>query len=211
MKTLYEILGTKPDASQAEIKAAFRSLAQKHHPDREGGSIEAFQEINAAYEVLSDEVRRKRYDKTGSTSEGPSLDTVATSVITEIFASIIENESFYGDIIVEAKKSVTEDLSRIKAFVKAQNKKLVKLTKLCNRVKASGENLFAMVLESKLKNIADGIADAEFKASVLDKAFELLATHNDESPTKPEIAMHKFNQGFINESMFEELIKRGRF
>jgi len=63
-KDYYEVLGVKKDASADEIKKAFRRLARKHHPDT-GGSEERFKEINEAYEVLSDEEKRKQYDQYG--------------------------------------------------------------------------------------------------------------------------------------------------
>lgn len=62
---LYEILGVPKTASQDEIKKAFKKLALKHHPDREGGNEEKFKEINAANEVLSDPEKRKIYDRFG--------------------------------------------------------------------------------------------------------------------------------------------------
>jgi len=64
----YAALGVARDASQDEIKRAYRKLAQKYHPDR-NKSAEAedkFKEINEAYEVLGDEEKRARYDALGS-------------------------------------------------------------------------------------------------------------------------------------------------
>jgi DnaJ family protein A protein 2 len=68
MKDLYEVLGVARDAGGDAIKAAYRKLALKHHPDK-GGDPEAFKEISKAYEVLSDDGRRKMYDITGSEEE----------------------------------------------------------------------------------------------------------------------------------------------
>ena len=58
----YEVLGVKRDASQDEIKKAFRKLAQKYHPDA-GGDPEKFKEVSEAYTTLSDEKKRKEYDQ----------------------------------------------------------------------------------------------------------------------------------------------------
>ena len=57
----YEILGIQKTASQEDIKRAYRKLASQHHPDK-GGDTAKFQEVQTAYETLSDPVRRQQYD-----------------------------------------------------------------------------------------------------------------------------------------------------
>jgi DnaJ-class molecular chaperone len=57
----YDILGVSQDASETEIKKAYRGLSLKHHPDR-GGDAERFKEVSEAYETLSDAGKRQQYD-----------------------------------------------------------------------------------------------------------------------------------------------------
>ncbi len=66
-KDYYEILGVPRNASQEEIKKAFRRLARKYHPDinKDPSAQEKFKEINEAYQVLSDPEKRKLYDTYG--------------------------------------------------------------------------------------------------------------------------------------------------
>lgn len=64
----YKTLGVPRNATQDEIKKAFRKLARQHHPDA-GGDEAKFKEINEAYEVLSDEKKRNLYDQYGTASE----------------------------------------------------------------------------------------------------------------------------------------------
>ncbi|HEY6179838.1 MAG TPA: DnaJ domain-containing protein, partial [Kofleriaceae bacterium] len=60
----YTVLGVSRDATETEIKRAFRELARKHHPDVSPGSNgEVFREINEAYAMLSDRDSRARYDR----------------------------------------------------------------------------------------------------------------------------------------------------
>lgn len=63
----YDVLGVERNASEDEIKAAFRKLARQYHPDvnKEPGAEEKFKEINEAYGVLSDREKRARYDRFG--------------------------------------------------------------------------------------------------------------------------------------------------
>ncbi|HTK59751.1 MAG TPA: molecular chaperone DnaJ [Candidatus Baltobacteraceae bacterium] len=66
-KDYYQILGLSKGASEADIKKAFRELAHKHHPDKEGGDEAKFKEINEAYQVLSNPQKKAQYDQYGQT------------------------------------------------------------------------------------------------------------------------------------------------
>ncbi len=68
----YETLGVSKDASADEIKKAFRKLAVKYHPDKEGGDETKFKEAGEAYEVLKDAQKRQRYDQFGHAGVGGS-------------------------------------------------------------------------------------------------------------------------------------------
>jgi molecular chaperone DnaJ len=79
-KTLYDTLGVAKNASQDEIKKAYRKLAREHHPDRNPGDTaaeERFKEVQTAYDVLGDEEKRKAYDRWGTQNGrvgGPNVD-----------------------------------------------------------------------------------------------------------------------------------------
>lgn len=73
-KDYYQILGVAKDATQADVKKAFRKLARVHHPDvaADKATAEAkFKEINEAYEVLGDPEKRKKYDTLGANWDQP--------------------------------------------------------------------------------------------------------------------------------------------
>lgn len=76
----YEILGVPRDASPDVIKAAYRALALRRHPDLNAGdprATEGFMRLQAAYETLENPLRRARYDLSRSMKERPSLPTPA--------------------------------------------------------------------------------------------------------------------------------------
>lgn len=73
-KDYYKILGVGRNATEDEIKKAYRNLAMKYHPDRNPGkekeANEKFKQINEAYEVLGDPEKRKQYDRFGTVGTG---------------------------------------------------------------------------------------------------------------------------------------------
>ena len=73
MKDLYEVLGVSRSSSDAEVKSAYRKLARKYHPDLnkdDKAAAEKFKEISAAYEILGDKDKRKKYDNNEIDADG---------------------------------------------------------------------------------------------------------------------------------------------
>ena len=72
----YEVLGFSKNASDGDIKKAYRNLAKKYHPDMNPGDKEAevkFKEVNEAYSVLSDSEKKTRYDQYGFAGVDPNM------------------------------------------------------------------------------------------------------------------------------------------
>jgi len=85
----YDVLGVPTDASEADIKKAFRKLASQHHPDK-GGDTNKFQQIQEAYEVLGDSNRRHEYDhppRQGFSGNFHEHQTFADDVFAQMFGA----------------------------------------------------------------------------------------------------------------------------
>ncbi|MFB6351489.1 MAG: DnaJ domain-containing protein [Bradymonadaceae bacterium] len=97
----YDVLGVSRDADQSDIKAAYRRLALRYHPDHNPGdeaSEEAFKEVSWAYEILSDPKTRRRYDRggLGATDGGISPGDFSVQQGVEAFSEFIQ---IFGDFM----------------------------------------------------------------------------------------------------------------
>jgi molecular chaperone DnaJ len=92
-RDLYEVLGVTAQATEADLKKAFRSLAMQYHPDRNPGDKQAeerFREASEAYAVLSDPDKRAHYDRFG-TAPGTGSDSGFDAGFGSLFEDIFEN------------------------------------------------------------------------------------------------------------------------
>lgn len=115
----YEILGVPRNATEEEIKKAYRKLALKYHPDRNPGdksAEEKFKEIGEAYEVLSDPQKRAAYDQYGHAAFDPRMRAGATAGGSaggfggfhdpfDIFREVFGNSGLFGDLFGDAYES----------------------------------------------------------------------------------------------------------
>ncbi len=115
-KDYYDILGLKKDATEADIKKAYRKLALSHHPDRvapekKKDAEEKFKEVSEAYAVLSDAKKRQTYDQYGHAGIDQNF-TQEDIFRNADFSSIFENMGFGGDIFEDIFGSFGSDAGR---------------------------------------------------------------------------------------------------
>ncbi len=97
----YEVLGIGKNATDAEIKSAYRKLAKKYHPDLNPGDKDAeekFKEVNEANDVLSDPDKRKRYDQFGFAGVDPTMGPAspAAATVAALAASAVPAASIWA-------------------------------------------------------------------------------------------------------------------
>lgn len=98
-KDFYAVLGVSKDASDADIKKAYRKLARKYHPDHNQGDTAAesrFKEIGEAYAVLSDAQQRQQYDAIRSMGGGGRFTGGAGGGFEDVFSSMFGHGQGYG-------------------------------------------------------------------------------------------------------------------
>jgi molecular chaperone DnaJ len=108
MRDYYEVLGVDRTCDDAGLKSAFRKLAMKHHPDKNGGSAEAtaqFKEINEAYTILSDPQKRAAYDRfghAGVNGQGPGGPGGGFADVHDIFNDVFGD--VFGDMFGRSQR-----------------------------------------------------------------------------------------------------------
>lgn len=180
-RSLYDDLGVAPDATEAEIRAAYRQRAKTAHPDT-GGSREAFDRISLAHEVLTDATRRARYDADGTTGERrDTSEEEAMTVVAMIVAQAIGKArdprieplmSYIDDIIRETREPGIAELLRLE-------KRARHWEKLEDRFKAKEEDaigldIVANVIQRQREENDRAIAEVKRKIGIVERAAEIL-------------------------------------
>lgn len=112
MADLYAILGVEKDADAPAIKRAYRKLVKEHHPDK-GGDAAIFQQVQGAWEVLSDPERKQRYDETGDagdlTQRANQDRAAALSLVAQLVVQALDR---YDAKVSDMRKHLCEAIER---------------------------------------------------------------------------------------------------
>ena len=136
----YEILEVDKSATEIEIKQAYRRKSRECHPDR-GGSDEAMQEVNRAYEVLSDPEKRAEYDQTGAVSNEPPIEARATQIIIQVYMEALQRAQYDQGVDYDqtVKEAISQKLNKANIDRSQVNKVLPRIEKTLAR--AHGDQL----------------------------------------------------------------------
>ncbi len=181
----YEALDVDKDASEEEIKDAFRRKAKRHHPDK-GGSEKEFNKVSEAYAILSDPYKRDQYDKTGNSdtmSEESRILLAVMSRLAGVFGSIVDNLGpmiFRTDVKSEMSRTIVETRKRFSIRKKAAEQKLRHYGRVRKRIgfKREKRNVFTDVLDEKIKGCHREAAECSFEVKVGNKMLQIIRDFN---------------------------------
>ena len=200
MNNLYDSLGVPKDASADAIRAAYRKKAQAHHPDK-GGDVAKFQAIQTAYDVLSDDDRRARYDTTGETEQRPSTEGQARMYVATLLNAVMQGQADVRttDILAVMRNQLAIDRSRVEAekvrlggFVSRRQEALKRIT----------QGMLSDMLDAEIKRLEGMVAQCNAQHGVFDAAEKLLEGQTYRSdPKAPPVGDHMF----VNPGIFISL------
>lgn len=184
MKSLYEILGVSADASNADIKKAYRNLAKQHHPDK-GGEEAAFREIAQAYLVLSDPHQRDLYDRYGITSPADEWNQHVMQEVTLLLYAALKKMrnpvKHVTDNVSNGIEGMRHTQRQTKAAIDLITRKLEKL-----RHKGQGENHLHRSLTDMLSKEQTTIDACNHQIAVGESMLAILKDYEfEEDPTDP--------------------------
>ncbi len=158
--SLYDNLGVSPEASKDEIKSAYRYKAKKAHPDK-GGDKKEFGILAKAYGILSDSIKRKRYDESGIEDDISTTEKEAQILLKNMFDDIIAKyleKATTTDVMKLLRESVIATLQGIEQKKKDSIEKKKALEKILKRIIHKDEhNILSLSVKQKISSEQDSI------------------------------------------------------
>lgn len=185
MNDPYETLGLPRDATRDQVKRAYKSLSHRCHPDCKTPDEAKFREVNEAYEVLQDPVRRAHYDSTGET--GPITDHRAKvdEYLRKLFYDSVNQlkrgVSISRDIIQASKDDVGAAIEEIERNLASTVVAIEALEMAQGRVQCDGDNLFDAILEAEIASMRQGIDGGSKQIELLKAVYDELGKYRDRS------------------------------
>lgn len=172
----YDTLGVAADASEADIKQAWRRKSSAAHPDREGGSDALQAAVNKAYEVLGDAERRKNYDECGADELMEPIDVKAREALLVVFMTIVQGATEAMDLVELTEKALIGHRGDHQQEISKANAELRKLRIRARKVrrKTDGENFLVAAMEQRIAQVVETQNRNIEQCQIIDRALELL-------------------------------------
>lgn len=189
----YAELGVDRDASDDQIKKAFRRKSKKAHPDH-GGTADEFVRLKKAHLVLSDADRRKKFDETGDVDEAAigTVESRAMGVISEIISMMLvaDRDPCSMDLVSVMIDYLQQQIGRIDADVVALKSRLARAKKVSAKFKrkGKGDNLLERMTSAKATEIERGIDEFKKKREPFATALTIVREYDFVADVAPQTA-----------------------
>ena len=176
-KDYYGTLGVSKDADADEIRKAYRSEAQKAHPDREGGNEGKFKEIQCAYDVLSDADKRSQHDRGEEVGKRTiTLEEKAVTRLMQVFTQSLEGADDHFDLTITVRSKIEVHISSLDENKGKAEEHITRMHHLQGRVshKGEGTDLFHSLTEQRIGAARDALSKLDEEGKVLARVLQLL-------------------------------------
>lgn len=202
MNNLYDVLGVPKTATADEIKKAYRTLAQKWHPDKGNDDGTIFKGVQEAYDVLSDEVKRAEYDTTGQSIKGPSIRDQANAELAQMATHFVKSPNIdlvCGNLIQQMELFIGSKLNEVDSQRASVLNTINRLETAMERTSAKdGQNMLASVLAHSIKEGQRVIAQLDKQQNIFEEMITLLENYEYRADPEPVVIQ---NPGY-NSSWF---------
>lgn len=191
----YNILDLPSSATNEEIKQKYRSLAQQHHPDK-GGDPEKFKEINLAYSILIDPVRRKIYDETGIWEQEPNFKEESLGLICEKLGQFLWNMNVdFENLVVLLKNHFVNQIPSIDQQILATEQTIRNFERALKRMKkkSGGENFLKNFIQLQIDQQKNRLKQLEYDLKLHNTIVEMLEDY-EYGDEQFEMLVHVFTQ-----------------
>ncbi|WP_372809338.1 J domain-containing protein [Litorivivens sp.] len=180
----YDVLGISKEATQGDIKAAYKQAAQRAHPDKkEGGDATEYILIQEAYAILSDPQAKAHYDKTGETAGNTR--TVVEQRLVTLFAYLLDESCDSGNLVHAAERAMSASNQSFVALLRKSEARLIRLRSLRTRVAAQARNLFTELIDGRIEEEIANIANYERELDINNAVVDMLADYSDNQGLPP--------------------------
>jgi len=188
---LYNVLGVETDASQEDIKRAYRRASMQHHPDK-GGDEREFAKIALAYNILSDPGSRERYDFNGlfkGQEEQDMVKHMAINRMMHLMNNVVESNRKTGadlltlniiEMVIDVAKNVYTECQNQIAEIQNAIENIKMMGKKCV-FKGEGENIFELVIEEQLKGMERQIEQQRVELDIARQIVDFLKDYDYEA------------------------------
>jgi curved DNA-binding protein CbpA len=194
MSTLYDDLGVPEDATEEEIKKAYRKKASETHPDKKGGSTEKFQIVQKAFAVLSSPEEKSHYDETGAERNTKTLTNEAMPELASLFMSLVDTEGIdlaKINLIDVCRKHILTVIAKQEQVIPEIHKTIVKREAILKRLKKKKKKKGFALLESTMKRDIQGryrgIEDTKRRIAISHEMIRLLDEYEYIVDTAPDV------------------------
>lgn len=179
IRNLYEDLKVSKKTTPEQIKEAFRKMAKKTHPDK-GGNAEEFRAIAIAYNILSDEEKRRRYDN----GENPDYinqpnkdENQVLSMILTLFNSVVDQniDLTHNNLFDIIKQSIQTNQQNFKVEKERNKTNIEKYNNILKRIKKKEKSIpFIQILDDKIRACNAEIIHLDESIKLCDVALKLI-------------------------------------